>query len=322
MSEAVYRAGDENLTLQVAQTVGAYNVIQLPTGEAAFLNQATGLSTNDYSDQFRTRGKATVEKTTGVVLLPGQDVYWDHSANKAHYKKVNDRDFFVGVATDEAASGALTVSVDLNKRQRYDIDVARDGFLTSITGTQGLNTMGLFRRGGAHKFLLSATNEAQKVDILSVDGFAVGANAIVEAIFRVVSDGAGTVVDANVGVASATHATDADSIAEHLFCHLDANNVNINFQSKDGVTTVASTDSTQDYTEGSAVANRVHVLFDLRNPSDIQVYVNAAKVLDSTVFRLDNAAGPLFLLAHVEKSASTDTYEFDLDSLRCWLSEQ
>ncbi len=322
MSEAVFNRDDGTFLLLAGGTIGGYNVIQLPSGEAAFLDQAAGLSAGEYSDRFRSRGKATIEKTTGIVLLSGQEVYWDHSANKIHFKKVNDRDFLVGTVAEDAVSGALSCSVDLNKRQRYDIDVARDPFLTVITGTQGLNTMGVFRRGGAHKFLISATNEAQKLDILSVDGFAVGANAIVELIFRVPSDGAGTVVDVSLGVANATHATDADSITESLFVHLNANDVNIYLESDDGTTEVAATDSTIDYTEGSAVANRVHVLFDLRNPADIQIYLNGVLALGATTFSLNAATGPLFLLAHIEKTSSTDAYELDLDALRCWYSEQ
>jgi hypothetical protein len=172
--------------------------------------------------------------------------------------------------------------------------------------------------------VISATNEAQKVDALSVDGFAPQtANAVVEFAFEVPSDGAGTVVDVSVGAASGTHASDADAITSHLFMHLDANSPNINFQSKDGTTTVASTDSTIDYTEGQALANRVEVWFDMRDPSDVQVYVNGANVLPNTVFNVAAAAAASWsLLMHVEKSASTDTYEFQLDWLRARFSEQ
>lgn len=322
MAEARYKASDDLYTLLAAGTLDGYGVIQLPTGEAAFLDQEAAVAGGAYTDKLRTRGKVTVEKATGVVLLAGQEAYWDHSANKLTYRKVNDRDFCLGTVVEDATSAQLTAVVDLNKRQRFDIDIRRDPVLTAIIGTQALDTMGVFDRGGARRFILSATNEAQKVDILSVDGFAPGANAIVELIFRVPSDGLGTVVDVSLGVANGTHATDADALTEHLFVHLDANNTNLNLQSRDGITTVAATDTTQDYTEGSAVANRVHVLFDLRDLADIQCYVNGALVLSSTVFRLDNATGPLFLLAHCEKTASTDTYELALDALRCWFAEQ
>jgi len=322
MAEARYKADSDTFTLLAAATIDAYSVIQLPSGEAAFLDSATAVASGSYTDKLRTRGKATIEKTTSVVMLAGQEVYWDHSANKAHFKKVNDRDFFLGTLVEDATAAALTCTVDLNKRQRFDVDALRDPCLTVPIGTLVLDTMGLYDRGGAKKFILNATNEAQKLDILSVDGFDKNANPIVELVFRVPSDGAGAVVDVSLGVANGTHATDASAITERLFVHLDANNTNINLESSDGITTVAITDTTTDYTEGSAVATRVHVLMDLRDLTDIQVYVNGVLVLGSTVFKLDAAVGPLFLLAHIEKTASTDQYELALDTLRCWLSEQ
>jgi hypothetical protein len=322
MAEARYRADDDKFTLLAQATIEPYQVVQAPSGQAAFHDSAVAVATGAYTSNLRTRGKAEIEKTTSMVLLAGQEVYWDHSANKLHYAKVNDRDFFVGTVVEDATAAELTALVDLNKRQRFDIDVMRDAALTTIVGTQALDTMGLFARGGARRFILSATNEAQKIDMLSVDGFATGANTIAEILFRVPSDGAGTVVDVSLGVANGTHATDASSITERLFVHLDANATAINLESSDGTTTVAITDTTLDYVEGSAVANRVHVLMDLRDLTDIQVYVNGVLALGSTVFKLNAATGPLFLLAHVEKTASTDTYELALDALRCWHSEQ
>lgn len=322
MAEARYVRDDDKFLLLAQATIEPYQVIQLPSGEAAFLDSTTAVATGANTDSLRTRGKATIEKTTSQVYLAGQEVYWDHSANKLHYAKVNDRDFLVGTVVEDSTAAQLTAVVDLNKRQRFDIDIDRDPTLSTIIGTQALDTMGLFRRGGAHRFILSAANEAQKVDILSVDGFAPGANTIVEMLFRVVSDGAGTVVDVSLGVANGTHATDASSIAERLFVHLDANNTNINLESADGTTTVAITDTTLDYTEGSAVAQRVHVLMDLRDLTDIQVYVNGVLALPASVFKLNAATGPLFLLGHVEKTAAVDQYEIAIDRLRCWHSEQ
>lgn len=322
MSEATYSRDPDKFKLLLAATGDAYVVWQLPSGEAAFLDRSSAVSSGSYAEDFRTRGKVTIAKATSVVLLPGQEVYWDHSANNVTYKRVNDRDFFAGTVTDGATSAATTVEIDLNKSQRFVVDVVNDPHSTVIVGTQVLNTMGVLRRGSSHTMILNATSEAQKMDILSIDGFDVTANWIVEASFRVPSDGAGTVVDVSVGLANATHATDADSITEHCLIHLDANNTNINAQSKVTAATVTATDTTTDYVEGSAVANRVHVLMDGRDQADIQIYVNGVLVLGSTVFRLDGAVGPMFLLAHIEKTSSTDAYEFALDTLRCWTSEQ
>ncbi len=322
MPEAEYTRDDNKFLLLAGATLDAGQLIQLPTGEAGFLDDDAPVSSGAYTDDVKTRGKVTVEKATGVVLLAEQEVYWDHSANKLTYQKVNDRDFFAGVVVADASSAAITAVIDLNKRQRFDIDLARDFFLSTIIGTQALNTMGLYARGGGWKHILSTTSEAQKVDQLSRDRFDKNANWIAEFVLCVPNDGAGTVVDVNLAVANGTHATDADSIAEFCGVHLDANSTNISAASRDGTTTVAITDTTLDYTEGSAVANRVHVLIDGRDPADVQIYVNGALVLGSTVFRLDNATGPLGLLIHTEKTSAADAYELDIEKARVWFSEQ
>lgn len=298
-------------------TITAYEVFQAPNGEAGVYDLAAAVASGSYLE-LTTRGTFNIAKTTSMVILKGGRVYWDHSANLASYRKVNDRDFYIGRAVEDATSSAPVVVVDLNSDPRYDIDLSRDPFYTAIVGTQAINTMGLFRRGGAHKLILSSTNEAQKVDMLSKDGFAVSANAIVEFAIEVVADGSGSAPDASFGVANATHATDADSITDSLFCHLNGNDVNIYFESDDGTTEVAATDSTLDYTEGT----RFEVWFDMRDPADVQVYVNAALVLGSTVFNVAASVATWKLLAHVEKTAAADTYDIDLDWMRVRYAEQ
>jgi hypothetical protein len=52
---------------------------------------------------------------------------------------------------------------------------------------------------------------------------------------------------------------------------------------------------------------------DMADPADIQVYVNGALMLGSTVFKLDAATGPLGLLAHLEKTSGTTTGQFVID---------
>ena len=292
---------------------------QLKDGRAAVAY--TSITAGDPGESY-VEGTFRIAKTASMVILEGGAVYWDHSANAAHYKKVNDRDFYVGTAAEDATTTSTNILVSLNNQCRWDIDIDRDGFLSVPVGTQGLNTMGVFRRGGAHTMIVAATNEAQKLDMLSIDGFATGANAIAEIVVTVPSDGAGTVVDVSLGLANATHATDADSITESIFLHLNANSTTIYAESDDGTTEVAATDTTLTYTEGAAVANRVTLWIDMRNPADVQIYVNATLVLGSTVFNVNAATGPWFLLAHVEKTSSTDTYELSVHSMRVRFAEQ
>lgn len=296
---------------QAAAAISPYEVLQSPTGGACVWDSATAAAQGDYVE-MKTDGAWQMAKTTGFVGLRGNRAYWDHSANAVYYKKVNDRDFYVGRFAEDAESAAGGCVIDLNADPAYDIDIGRDPCATVIVGTQGLNTMGVFRRGGAHKFLVSATNEAQKLDIITKDGFLISANAIIEFAIDVVSDGAGTVVDVSVGAANATHATDADSITDSLFMHLNANDVNIYLESDDGTTEVAATDSTIDYTEGT----RFEVWMDTRNQADVQIYVNGSLVLSSTVFNLNASVATWKLFAHIEKTSSTDAYEMDVEWLR------
>lgn len=307
---------------QSAGGLSPYEVQQAPTGEAGVYDRATAAAAGAYAD-LTTVGTFLVAKAAGFVALPGNRAYWDHSANACSYRKNADRDFYIGRFAEDATSAATGALVELNVDPPYDRDLARDGFASVLVGTPAAGGFGYpVNLGGALVFELTATNEAQKVDALGVDGFATGANAIVEGAFRVISDGAGAVVDASIGVANGTHASDADAITESVFVHLDANNTNVNAESDDGTTEVAATDTTTDYTEGATLACRKEVWIDMRNPADVQVYVDGALVLDATTFNVNAAVGPWFLLVHLEKTAATDTYKLAVDWLRARFSEQ
>ena len=317
MAEAELYQGDECVLDYTADAaISGGEVLQLRDGRAGVIPYDVA---NGEKGGAQTEGIYRVTKTAGVVILDGGRVYWDHSANAATYKTANDRDFYLGTAVGDAASADTEMLVNLNVKPVYLLDALTSPATTATSGTAAAEGFGRPKRvGGSLKFLLTSTNEAQKVDLLSNHGFAVGANAICEAIINVVSDGSGSAVDASIGLANGTHASDADSITESLFVHLDANNANINLESDDGTTEVAATDTTVDYTEGTPF----EVWFDLRNPADIQVYINGANVLPSSVFKLDAATGPLKQLVHVEKTSSTDTYELDIEFMGTRIAQQ
>lgn len=319
MPEASARYNGKFITITAESGITAGQVIQIKDGRAGF---ADADITSGNRGEIQVQDVARIAKASGIVILDGGQVWWDHSANQATYKPVDDRDFFVGVAVGDWASGETFVDVALNVQPTYLVDILRDGYRSVPVGTQALSGLMLKRNGGCLNFVLSNTSEAQKLDALSVAGFSKDANAIVEIIFAVPNDGASTAVDVSLGIANGTHATDADSIAESIFVHLDENNTNINLESDDGTTEVAATDTTYDYTEGSGVSNLVHVWFDMRNPADVQIYVNAVLALAATVFNVNAATGPFKLLAHIEKTSSTDVYELDLHALRARIAEQ
>jgi hypothetical protein len=203
--------------------------------------------------------------------------------------------------------------VDLNRKPEYLIDINRDPFTTALVGSSTLT-----RRGGKHELAFDTTAEAQKIDILSDDGFAVGANAIVEARIVIVNNGDAGVEDFNVGVADATHASDADSITESVFIHIDGNALNILAESDDDTTEVAATDTTVDFVEGT----EFEVWMDLSDPAGVRIFIDGVRVLSGSTFVLTGAAGPLKLLAHMEKSSNDTPGQMNINFLAARIAEQ
>ena len=319
MAEATLRQDGCVIDLTAAAAYTAGQVIQLSDGRAAV--PANDVASGDKGG-FAVEGTHRVTKTASVVLVDGQPVYWDHSANSATYAPASDRDFFIGVAADDAASADSTVDVHLNVRPRYKIDYQTDEMETlivkTVVGSTTVEVPHVRRFGGTTSLLFGATAEAQKLDLLSQQGFSVGSNWIVEGCFNVIDDGDATAIDFNVGVANATHASDADAITESCFLHLDGNTLDLFAESDDGTTEVAATDTTVNI----ALGTPVHFVIDGRNPADIQIYVNGVLQLTGTVFKLDAATGPLKLLAHLEKSSDDTTADYRINYLRVRTMEQ
>jgi len=271
-------------------------VIQLRDGRAGVVTQDC-VSGDVVAVQIE--GVYTMQKTTSMVVLIGSSLFWDHSANKVHLLHRYDRDFFVGTAYEDATSAATTIKVNLNVKPVYTVGLEH-GFASIPINTAGFP----FVAGSGQGCILgfSATAEAQKVDALSLRGMAPAAIAIVDALICVNNGGDAAALDLSIGLANGTHATDADSITESLFIHIDGSSVNILAESDDGTTEVAATDTTVDYTAGTPFLAQ----WDLRNLSDIQLYIDGVNVLPSSVFKLNAATGPLKVLAHMEKT-SDDT---------------
>lgn len=281
-ADAAYSAGD---------------VVQLPDGRA-------GVVTGDCSSGdligVAVSGIYEMAKTTSMVLLPGGRAYWDHSADKVHFAHRGDRDFYVGVVTEDASSSATTCKVNLNAVQRNTASLA-DGFRSLMVLTAG--TPRILPNGAAGvQMTMSATAEAQKLDALGTLGVDPDSEWIAEARITVVDGGDNAALDIDVGVANGTHATDFDAVTEFCSVHMDGNSVNISAQSDDGTTDTAIADTTVDYTAGTPF----EVWFDGRDPADIQIYVDGVLVLGSSTFSLSAATGPIKPVVHMEKT-SDDT---------------
>jgi len=281
--------------------IASGEVYQLADGRAGV---KAGLAAAAAADPvaFLTAGQFTLAKTAGVVWLDGDEIFWDRSANTATpLRAMAGGDFPIGVAVGDAASAATTGVVDLNKRPVYTIDLLKDPSDSVLVGT----TMTLVEIGGYLKLNITATSEAQKVDVMSIPSIPVTVPFIVEGRLAAYVIGSDNTVDFNIGIANETHASDADTIAESCFVHLDET-LDIFAESDDGGTEVAATNTTKDCVDDTYFDFRM----DCRDLEDIQIYINGVNVLPDSVFKLDAATGPLKLLVHVEKTTGTATGEF------------
>lgn len=258
--------------------------------------------------------RARCLKTADVVLLRGMRAYVDHSAQTVTYNKVNDRDFYLGRVAADAAAGDTTVDVDVGYDPPYDIDLRQHSFDSTPVGTAAAGGFGYPKALGAARLIeLTATNEAQKIDLFSTDRFSKNANPLIEYEIRVPVNGSGAAVDFNIGIANGTHATDFDSITEYVAFHVDGGSLDILAQSADGTTTVAATDTTVNLTAGSAVANRFMFTIDASDTENVLLYINGVRVISDSAFKINNATGPFGLIAHLEKTSGTTTGQFIID---------
>lgn len=320
MADATLARSVQNVRLTAEAAVAVGEVRQLASGLAGVsADPSLSFAAGERAD-YSTTGAWVMPKGTTYSLLDGGRAYWDYANGRVSFRRTsNSRDFYLGRFVGDAAQADATCTVMLNADPADDFDLARDAFACVATGTLALGGfLPTQRLGGALKLLLSGTTEVQKTDALGKLGFATAANAIVEAAVEVVSLGAGSAPDFNVGIASVTHATDADAIAQHLLCHVDGNSGAISFQSKDGTNTTAATASGTTLTAGT----RFEVWFDLRNPAAVALYLDGVRVLSGTTFNVSAGASAWKLLAHLEKTSSADTFEVDVDWLRARTAKQ
>lgn len=320
MPEAIlYQEGDCTLDYTAVAAVTGGQVVQLRDGRAGVV--PTDLDAAALGSAS-TEGIYTVTKAVDLVWVDGMEIWWDHSANAAVLRPANDKDFYLGAAYGDATAAATTGKVLLNVKPTYLIDLQSDAFQTiivkTVVGSTTVEVPDVKQRGGSQSMVLGTTAEAQKVDLLSTRAFAVGSKWIVDGIVNVIVNSDNAAGDFNIGVANATHASDADSITESCFIHTNGNDLNLYAESDDGTTEVAATDTTVDF----AVGTQFHFLMDGRNLADIQIYINGVLVLGSTVFKLDAATGPMKLLAHLEKTSDDSPGTYNIDKLRVRIANE
>ena len=297
MAEATYLEEESFVNVTATAALVAGQVVQLVDGRCGYYN---GLATAAIGDtvSIQIKGKVTIAKVASFVLLDGDEAWFTVANNNVTGELAGD--LYAGVVVGDTAAADTTAVIDLNVKPTYKIDMTTGWDLSTVL-TSGTPTMtddaGIFRA------TMSATAEAQICVAISRDSVAIDTNCVAVFHIDVVDDGDAAALDVNIGMANGSHATDADSITESVFVHLDGNVVNILLESDDGTTEVAAADSTIDYVLGTAF----EVKMDFRNPADVQIYINGVLALGGTTFNVDAATGPWLALVHLEKTSDNTT---------------
>lgn len=311
-------AHDRQITAPAAISPG--ECYQLPDGRAAYRDsQAQGAASGDANVKFRDDGQVTVIKSSGVVILDGGRVYWDHSANAATFRTVNDRDFYIGTAVGDAASADTSMTVNLNSNPVYEFDllpvVSSSQTTWTTAETNGLGVSML--PSGIVKIAFDNATEAAMGAIYSDRTFSIDSNLILEWKVAIYDVGDNAALDINFGAANGTHATDFDSVTERVSFHLDGSDLSIFAGSTDGTTTVAYTDTMINAVDDTYA----EYWLDLRNKADVQLYVDGVNVLPSSVFNLNVAAGPIKAIMHIEKTSDDTTAEVRIAFARARIAQ-
>lgn len=312
MADALMNKDHTTTNQTLAAAVAAGDIWQLPDGRAGVF--PTTLASGALG-AAQTEGHYEVTKAINLVWIKGAPIWWDHSANAATPNEPvgsSDRDFFLGTAVEDVAAATTTGVVNLNVQPSYIIDSTRDNgdsvIVKTVVGSTTVEVPQIFNQGGMLYMQFGTTAEAQKVDWLSDRGFAVGSNWICEILFELVTAADAAAVDVNVGVASATNATDFDAIAELAAFHLDGDDLVIDAQSDDGTTDTAITTTTVSIVVGTPI----RFTLDGRSMANVKYYIDGAEVNAATsgMGDLTLAAGPLKAIIHAEKTSDDSPLAF------------
>lgn len=304
----------QNVRVTAQAAVPSGQARQIPSGLMGVVQDPTlAYQAGDRVD-FATDGQWTMSCNPAVALLDGGRAYWSYANEWIDFRKSNDtRDSYAGRIIGDSPVGQGTCTVLLNANPSDAYDLARDPYYCAPIGTQALGGfLPAQRNGGALRLSLDAVNQAEKVDALGkLPGFLPNAPGVVEMAIEVVS-GSGSSPVLSVGIASGTHATAVTSIAQYLCARINGGSTAIDVEAADGTHTLAPTATGQTYTAGT----RFELWFDMRAPGAVTVYVNGVQVLTSTAINVSAASAAWFLLAHLVKTATTDTLVADIDWLR------
>lgn len=300
MAEALTYAPEADVLMDWTPTaaMAAGEIIQLKDGRAAYAPSAIAAGVKG---SVQVCGIITVLKVITQTMLVSNKVFWDTSASTCNLLHGGSTDFFLGTVVEDAAYADTTVKVMLNAKPAYTLSLDQ-GYHSIPIQTAGFPAIN--GAGNSVNMFFGVTAEAMKLDALSLRAIATDTPGILQALVCINLNGDNAAFDFNVGLANESHATDADSITSSLFLHTDGNSLNLNIESDNAAAEVAATDTTLDAVVGTPVL----VTWDLRDWAAIKCYINGLRVGDGTTgssvtLSLDGVAGPMKLLAHMEKSS-------------------
>jgi len=301
MSEALYYQDGLMIDWTPTAAVAAGEVIQLKDGRAAFAPTAIAAGA---LGAVQVGGVVKVLKSITQTMLVSNQVFWDTSASKCNLLHGGSTDFFLGTVVEDATYTETTVKVNLNVKPAYNLAL-RDGFWAVPIPAITANPQGMmFSHGNGVSMVFDTAAEAEKFDALSTGGIATGTPGVLQARVCINLNGDAAAFDFNVGLANESHATNADTITSSLFLHTDGAGLSLNVESDNATAEIAATDTTIDAIVGTPFL----VTWDLRSWSNIKCYIDGLRVGDGTTgalvaLSLAGVAGPMKLLAHMEKTA-------------------
>ena len=183
--------------------------------------------------------------------------------------------------------------------------------------TLGLGVISSDQPNGVLKFVFDAVAEAATSALYMINApFDIDDGPIVDFRLAIYDIGDDAALDINFGVANDTHATDADSITESVFFHLNGASLLRLAECDDGVASeVAATSTTVTLVDNTFYDFRI----DLTDKTDVTFWYKAVtavawtQLLSGTTFSMTGATGALTPIVHVEKSSNDTLADVRLD---------
>lgn len=293
MSDATLHNAGTCVGGTAATALAGGQAVQLADGRAAVVAGLKAAAAGDPVG-YETAGRHWVTKNPNVVLLDGQEAFWDKTNGYASYTG----DFAMGVVVGDAASSDTVVLIDVNVLPRPVIALNQRGcwLKDEILGLGVVNT------GGTHVLAFDAVAEAAEAAIYSKDTVDIDEGPIFEAKLAVYAIGDDAALDINFGLANGTHATDFESVTQFVGFHMDGSSLNINAQSRDGTNTTAVVDTTVDAVDDTFLFAQI----DARDKSNVKLYINGVRVLSGSTFNMSADTDGVLPIVHLEKT-SNDT---------------